>query len=257
MPTSLGAHNARLDRARALLTKKGRREHGRFTFEGPTLLAEAFAASVPIEEIYVTESAYDQTPAIAQAERDGVPVYLVDERSIARLSDLDTPSGIVAVTPIELHSVSELLTDPGVVLALADVNDPGNAGTLLRSAEAFGVTRVIFGTRGAEPHLPKVIRGAMGAIFRLRIGVAEPADLQTLLGGWEVTGLAASAAPLDRLEWPAQSLLIVGNERHGLGAWQPLCTRLAAISMRGGAESLNAGVAGSIALYEATKRLNH
>jgi TrmH family RNA methyltransferase len=143
-----------------------------------------------------------------------------------------------------------------VVLGLADVNAPGNAGTLLRSAEAFGITRVICGSRGAEPHLPKVVRGAMGAIFRLRIAVATPADLNAVLGDWEVTGLAAEGEPLDRLHWHSHSLLLVGNERHGLGPWQALCTRRAAIAMRGAAESLNAGVAGSIALYEATKRLN-
>ena len=254
MPTSLGAHNARIDRVRALLTKKGRREHGRFTFEGPTLLAEAIAANVRVEEIYATQTAYDETPAVRDAERGGVPVYLVDERSAGRISDVDTPSGIVAVSPIELHEVSELLSEPGVVLLLADINDPGNAGTLLRSAEAFGVSRVIFGTRGAEPHLPKVVRGAMGAVFRLRIALGAPGDLQPAARDWEVTGLAAAAEPLDGLHWPTKSLLIVGNERHGLGPWESVCTRLGAISMAGSAESLNAGVAGSIALYEATKR---
>jgi RNA methyltransferase, TrmH family len=256
VPTPLGAHNARIDVARALLTKKGRREQRRFTVEGPTLLHEALAARVPIEEIYVTRRAFEETPAVGEAEGAGVAVYFVDDRSMSRISDVDTPSGILAIVPIALQSVPELLAEPGVVLALADVNDPGNAGTLLRSAEAFGVTRVIFGSRGAEPHLPKVVRGAMGAIFRLRIAVAAPADLQPLLTGWEVTGLAAQGEPLDALRWHSHNLLAVGNERHGLGAWRALCTRLGAISMRGAAESLNAGVAGSIALYEATKHPN-
>lgn len=254
MPTPLGAHNARIEVARALLTKKGRREHRRFTIEGPTLLQEALAAHIPIEELYVTRSAYEETRAVHQAEDAGATVYLVDDRSMSRISDVDTPSGIVGIVPIALQSASDILAEPGVVLALADVNDPGNAGTLLRSAEAFGVNRVIFGSRGAEPHLPKVVRAAMGAIFRLRMAVAAPAELQPLLSGWAVTGLAAEGELLGDLRWDSHNVLVVGNERHGLGPWRPLCTRLGAISMRGAAESLNAGVAGSIALYEATKR---
>lgn len=256
MPTSLGAHNARIDAVRELLGKKGRRTQSRFTFEGPTLLADALAARIPIEALYVTQAVNDRAENVRAAESAGVPVYIVDDRSMARISDVETPSGIVGVAPISLYGPGELLTEPGVVLGLADVNDPGNAGTLLRSAEAFGVTRVIFGSRGAEPHLPKVVRGAMGAIFRLRIAVATPADLYAVLGDWEVTGLAADGQPLDRLHWHTHSLLLVGNERRGLGPWEPLCTRSGAISMAGQAESLNAGVAGSIALYEATKRLH-
>jgi RNA methyltransferase, TrmH family len=254
VPTSLGAHNARIDRARSLLTKKGRRELGRFSFEGATLLSEALAAGVAIDEIFVTQSVYDATPVLHEAERADVPVYVVDERSLERLSDVQTPSGIVAVAPLKLYGAAQLLETRGVVLALADVNDPGNAGTLLRSAEAFGVRSVLFGNRGAEPHLPKVVRGAMGAIFRLRLGIAGASELRPFLSGWDVTGLAAQAEPLGGLEWGPRSVLVVGNERHGLGPWESLCTRFAAIPMRGAAESLNAGVAGSIALYEATKR---
>lgn len=254
MPTSLGARNARVDFARDLLSKKGRREHARFSFEGPTLLADALAARVPVEAIYATQRAFDETPLVRDAESAGVPVYVVDDRTMSRISDVETPSGLVSVAPATLFGAGELLEQPGVVLALADVNDPGNAGTLLRTAEAFGVTRVIFGARGAEPHLPKVVRAAMGAIFRIRMAVATPADLHAVAGDWEVTGLAARGEPLDRLHWPDRSLLVVGNERHGLGPWEALCTRFGAIPMPGAAESLNAGVAGAIALYEATKR---
>ena len=253
MPTSLGAHNPRVEFARELLAKKGRREHGRFSFEGTTLLAEAIAAGTQVESIYATSASYDESRAVRDAEARGIPVYLVDDRTMRRISDVDSPAGVVAVAPISMHSPAELLDEPGLVLALADLNDPGNAGTLLRTAEAFGVTRVIFGSRGAEPHLPKVVRAAMGAIFRLRIAVAAPAGLSAVLAGWEVTGLAAHGEPLSRLTWQRKAMVVVGGERRGLEGWEALCTRLAAIPMAGGAESLNAGVAGSIALYEASK----
>lgn len=256
MPTSLGAHSARVEFARELLTKKGRREHARFSFEGPTLLADALAAGTQIECVYATGAAYEESRTVRDAEARGVPVYVVDERTMRRISDVETPAGVIAVAPIALFAAAELLDEPGLVLALADLNDPGNAGTLLRTAEAFGVTRVIFGSRGAEPHLPKVVRAAMGAIFRLRLAVATPADLNAVLADWEVTGLAARGEPLGRLAWHRKALLAVGNERRGLEGWEPLCGRFAAIPMAGGAESLNAGVAGSIALYEASKHLS-
>lgn len=254
MPTSLGAHNARIDAARDLLTKKGRKAQRRFSFEGATLLHEAHAAGVAIESIYVTRDAFERTPLAMQLERDGVPVYVVDDRAMKRISDVETPAGILAIAPIELKDPAELLKAGGTILLLADVNDPGNAGTLLRSAEAFAARGVIVGSLGAEPHLPKVVRAAMGALFRVPLAVADPQEVSGLLQGWEVTGLAADGRPLAGLDWGPRSLLAVGNERHGLGRWEPLCTRLGSIPMRGQAESLNAGVAGSIALYEATKR---
>ena len=256
MPTSLGAHNPRVDLARDLLTKKGRREHGVFAFEGQTLLAEAIQSGTPVQSLYVTQHAYETTPLALDLESRGVDVYLVDDRTMRKISDLETPSGVVAIAPIRLYSLAELLQAPGIVLVLADLNDPGNAGTLLRSAEAFGVDRVVFGARGADPHHPKVVRAAMGAFFRQHIAVGGPAELQAVLGDWEATGLAAGGEPLAGLNWQPRSLVVVGNERHGVGPWQAVCSRLAAIPMRGQAESLNAAVAGSIALYEASKRVH-
>jgi TrmH family RNA methyltransferase len=253
VPTSLGAHNARIDAARDLLTKKGRKQHGRYSFEGATLLEEAHRAGVPIETLYVTRDAYERTPLAQQLHANGVPVYIVDDRAMKRLSDVETPAGIVAVAPMRLASIESVLGADGVVLLLADVNDPGNTGTLLRTAEAFGVRGIIAGTLGAEPHLPKVVRSAMGAIFRLPIATADPDGAAPHLRGRQVTGLAAAGEPLEGLDWASGAVLAVGNERHGLGRWEALCTRLAAIPMSGKAESLNAAVAGSIALYEATK----
>ncbi|MGH8164904.1 MAG: TrmH family RNA methyltransferase, partial [Rhodanobacteraceae bacterium] len=151
-----------------------------------------------------------------------------------------------------LEPVDTLLSEPGVVLVLADLNDPGNAGTLVRSAEAFGVTRVVFGSLGAHPHHPKVVRAAMGSIFRARLAVATPGELAGR--GWAATGLAAEGGPLDGAFTAERSLLVVGHERHGLGEWNALCAQTAAIPMTGRAESLNAAIAGSIALYEASRR---
>lgn len=255
MPTALGAHNRRLAYPRSLLTKKGRRESGRFAFEGATLLAEAASNGVRIEEIYATTEAYEKTPLIRDLESSAVPVFLIDAQSMRKISDVETPSGIVGIAPIGVHDTATLLAQPGLVLLLADVNDPGNAGTLLRSASAFGVDRAIVGSLGADPFSPKVVRAAMGALFSLRVAVASPGEVRRSLARWNVVGLEARGERLGDFEWGERTVLAVGSERRGLGAWRDLCARFCAIPMRPGAESLNANVAGSIALYEATKRL--
>ena len=252
----LGAHNARLDRVRALRTKKGRREQGRFTIEGATLLDEAVRSGIAIEELYGTSAALQASEAAAGLESRGISVYRVDDRAMGRLSDLETPPGLLAVAAVSLSAVADLFSSAGLVLALAGVSDPGNAGTLLRAAEAFGAAGVVFDPGAVEPHAPKVVRAAMGSLFRLRLAVASPRETVEAAGGWETTGLDSGGERIDGLAWAARSLLVVGHERHGLGDWKPFCSRLAAIPMKRNVESLNASVAGGIALYEAAKRMD-
>jgi TrmH family RNA methyltransferase len=253
MPVRLGAHSDRLSGIRSLSTVKGRAQAGHFAFEGPTLLAEAHGGGIPILEIYATEAAYAAAPLVAEVEAGGTPVYIVDDRAARKISDLETPTGIVAVTPLRLRRLEGLLS--GGVLLLADLSDPGNAGTLLRSAEAFGASGVVFGSLGVDPFHPKVVRGAMGALFRLPLASAGPEELQSAAraAGIPVFGLAMGGEALAGVTFPANFVLAVGHERHGLGRWESLCNRLTGIPMRGHSESLNAGVAGSIALYEALR----
>ncbi|HUZ50900.1 MAG TPA: RNA methyltransferase [Candidatus Dormibacteraeota bacterium] len=254
MPSRLGAHADRIGEVRDLLTVRGRREQQRFAFEGATLLDEALRSGVAIESIYATEASYEASPAIVALERDGTQIYLVDDRTAAKISDLQTPTGIVAVAPIVLARAQDLFEAPGLVLILADLNDPGNAGTLLRSAEAFGATTAVFGRFGVDPHHPKVVRGSMGATFRLRLCVAEAPEVSAAARarGALLWGLDASGEPLQHQRFPERAGLVVGHERRGLGAWGDVCDRRLAIQMRGSGESLNAAVAGSIALYAAS-----
>jgi TrmH family RNA methyltransferase len=253
--TPLGVHADRLTAIRALHAVKGRRQSGRFSFEGPTLLREAYANAFPIEEIYATQQAYDAEPLVAQLEAAGVAAFIVEPRSMQKISDLETPPGIVAVSVMKFATLDEIFAGDGVVLVLADLNDPGNSGTLLRTADAFGCRGAIAGTLGADPYHPKVVRAAMGALFRLAVAVAEPAELAraAAAAGYEVAGLTAQGEPFGASALPTRLALAVGNERHGLGRWEPVLTRRLAIPMRGQADSLNAAVAGSIALYEAAK----
>jgi TrmH family RNA methyltransferase len=256
MPVKLGFHADRLAGVRALQTPKGRRERNAFAFEGPTLLAEAHRSGITIEELYVTQSAYDASRLVGELDAAGTPTYVVDDRSAAKISDLETPTGIVAVARPQLSPLTRLLERDGVVLVLADLNDPGNAGALIRSAEAFGANGVAFGSLGVDPFHPKVVRSAMGSLFRVPLAAVDPVDLQKAApgAGFEAIGLAAGGDPVGSASWPGRCLLIVGHERHGLGRWEGLCAGRRGIPMRPGAESLNAAVAGSIALFDALGR---
>jgi RNA methyltransferase, TrmH family len=239
-----------------LRSVKGRREQQCFAFEGATLLAEAVAAGLTIEELYATRAAYDSTSLVRELDARGTPTYLIEAASAANISDLKTPNGIVAVARTRVCGVDELFRRGSPILVLADLNDPANVGTLLRSADAFACAGVVFGRLGVDPYHPKVVRGSMGAIFRLTLSVADPPAAQSAAAsaGVTVLGLATDGLRFGEEGWRPPLALIVGNERRGLGPWESLCARMLAIPMAGPAESLSAAVAGSIALYEATRR---
>lgn len=219
------------------------------------MLREAYASGFPIEEIYATQEAFDAEPLVATFEAAGSAVFIVEPRSAQKISDLETPSGIVAVSAMKLAPLDEIFGGDGVVLVLADLNDPGNAGTLLRTADAFACRGAIAGTNGTDPYHPKVVRAAMGAIFRMPLAVADPAGIARAAkaAGFEFAGLTAQGEPLGLAPRSSRLALAVGNERRGLERWEPFLDRRLAIPMPGKAESLNAAVAGSIGLYEAAK----
>lgn len=255
MAVPVGVHSAKLRRARALRSAKGRREQERFAFEGPTLLEEARASSFPIEEIYATPEAYEATELVREIDQAGTPVYLVDPAGAKQLSDLATPAGIVAVGRPRLSALVNIFGLSSPALVLADLGDPANAGTLLRSADAFGCAGVVFGPLGVDPFHPKVVRGSMGAVFRLRIAIAQPDEVAAAAegGGVRLLGLDARGEPFTGETWERPAAVVIGHERQGLGRWERFCDALVAVPMRGPAESLSAGVAGSIALFEATR----
>jgi TrmH family RNA methyltransferase len=256
MPTTLGAHSPRLDAVRALLTKRGRRDQERFTFEGATLLGEALDSGVQPEAVYADDDGYRALREAGLEERLECPVFLVPGRALGRISDLETPPGIVAVAAQRLEPLDALLAAGGPALLLAGISDPGNAGTLLRSAEAFGVASVLFGKGAVEPYNPKVVRGSMGAIFRLRLGSVAPDEVVAAAErfGYAIVAADRDGVPLADFAFQERVIVAVGHERKGVAGWLPRWDSAVAIPQRGRGESLNAAVAGSIVLYEFERR---
>jgi TrmH family RNA methyltransferase len=241
------------DVVRSLLRRKGRREHGLFLIEGPSLLEEALDSHLPLLELRATpEAAEAAAPLIARAESAGIELTRVSVKALARLSDVETPPGIVAVARVQSKPLGDILARPGLVLLLAGISDPGNAGTLVRTAEAFGAAAIVFGEGGVEPYNPKVVRAAMGSLFRLRHGVADPDELlaQAASAGRPIVAADRSGTPLPGFAFPANPIVAIGSERGGVEAWLPRSDASVAIPHVGPTESLNAGIAGAIVLYE-------
>jgi len=250
----LAPHNPRIQAVRDLRTPRGRRTAQRFAAEGPTLLAEAQRSGLRPREIFASEAGLARFDAAAY-ETEGIPVHLVPERVLARLSDVETPSGLVAVFDLPDDDPAAVLARPGVVLLLAGVGDPGNAGTLVRSAEAFGAAGVLFGRGGADPFAPKVVRAAMGTTFRLPLAVVGPDEVVAAAreAGRPIVAADVDGEPLDGAGIEPNAVIAIGNERRGVRDWLPAWDRAVRIPQRSAVESLNAAVAGSIVLYVASR----
>jgi len=245
----LGLHSPQLAPVKALRTKAGRETLGRYAIEGSTLLGEAVAAGRYVEQLYLTERGRAGLD-IALLREHAARTFLVADRTMAKLSEVETPTGILAVMAIEREPLEDLL-DGAPVLVLAGVSDPGNAGALLRSAEIFGITRAAFTSGAVEAHNPKVVRAAMGAHFRMRLALASGPDLVRAARerGYQVVAAARGGRPLPEVRFPVRLLLAVGNERRGVADSLPSCDLQVAIPQSGGGESLNAAIAGSILMY--------
>jgi TrmH family RNA methyltransferase len=152
--------------------------------------------------------------------------------------------------------LATILERPEAVLLLAGISDPGNAGTLLRSAEAFGAAGVLFGRGGVDPFAPKVVRAAMGSLFRLPVAVVDAEEVVQAAGaaGRPIVAATLDGEALSGARLPPSAILAVGNERHGVAGFLSRWDRAVRIEQASATESLNAAVAGSILLYAMSLR---
>jgi TrmH family RNA methyltransferase len=242
---------------RDLKRRRGRERRGLALAEGVRLVEEALAAGVPLRGAVVS-------PALEATRRgealkgaliaSGVRVEAVDDRALADLADTEHPQGVVAVVEPRDWSLDDITLAPGsAVLVLDAVQDPGNVGTMLRTALALGAVGVVALPGTADLSNPKVIRGSMGAFFRLPCIATDADELALWAGSHEAAIWVTDAAgdPVPRAPRTAAILLVVGNE--GAGVSETITARASrrvGIPLAPGAESLNVGVAAGILLYE-------
>jgi RNA methyltransferase, TrmH family len=250
--------NPHVKHLRSLATDPQERRRERcFVLEGVRLVATALDADANLEPLLFAPEQLEVSEA-GRALLDTLRVkrigFEASPRVVAAASDTQTPQGVVAAS-----AWPELAPRrPGLVLLLDAVQDPGNMGTLLRSAEAVGAAEVWCMPGCADVYGPKVVRAAMGTHFflPLRVGATwDDVDLMALGVDHIYAADADGTMPYYAADWRQPSALIIGNEAHGIGAaGLAVATKRIAIPMAGRAESLNAAVAGSVVLFEALRQ---
>ncbi len=238
-----------------------RRERGLYFLEGARLCADAAVSGVNIRALLYTERAANKyreylSPVFASAGE----VYLVGPQVAQALSCTKTPQGIFCVCKLpEGHVRSCKMAMPGTYLALENLQDPANMGTILRTTEALGIGGVLLGGNCCDLYSPKVLRASMGAVFRLPIFTEKnlPAALLELKRRGFVTAAAvpdATALPVTEMDFSVPCVLAVGNEGNGLtGETRGACSVEIFIPMKGRAESLNVSAAAAILAWEMMK----
>jgi RNA methyltransferase, TrmH family len=222
-------------------------------------VAEALSSGAPLREIFVAENAPQSDPLAAAARDAGVPVIEVTEPVMRTLADTTTPQGVVAVVEIRTSDLRDLAARASLLLVLAGVRDPGNAGTLLRSALAAGADGVVFAAGAVDPLHPKTVRASAGAVFRVEVArEKDVADVVDVLRGSGLVVVGADASEPESFEdtdFTRRIALVLGNEAWGLGPdARELLDEVVGIPMPGPAESLNVGIAGSILLFECVRQ---
>lgn len=256
--------NPRSPRVRAvakLAKRTARSETGFFLLEGPQAVAEAlnFRPELVVE-LYATPTALERYADIAETAVDaGVDVEFVTEHVLESMADTVTPQGIVAVChqfPTSIKSI--FAAEPKLIAILEEVRDPGNAGTIIRAADAAGADAVILTGRSVDLYNPKVVRSSTGSIFHLPVAVgatledvrdrAKTAGLQVLAA--DITGEDLLSARNDGL-LVAPTAWLFGNEARGLTEEDlAVVDRIISVPIYGHAESMNLATAASVCLYE-------
>jgi RNA methyltransferase, TrmH family len=236
----------------------GRRRANRFLAEGPNLVGAAAARGL-VCEVFATESAAERHASLLEGRQ--WPVHLVTDRAAKALSDTVTPVGLVAVCDMPATRLQDVLAgSPRLIAVAVEIGEPGNAGTLIRIADAMGAAAVVLAGNSVDPYNGKCLRASAGSIFSVPVVVASEAH--EAVAGLRAAGLRLLATtvdgemPLDQADLSAPTAWLFGPEAHGLPAEiAAAADHRVRIPMSGGAESLNVAAAAAICLYQSARAL--
>lgn len=239
MPT-----NAEIKRVKALHQKKYRQQHGLFTAEGPNLVEALLQSDHSLNHLYATEEGLQSLDTSV----DGDKLSLVKPATLAAMSALDSAHSMLATAQLPAHHLEPELAQEQWLVAIDGIQNPGNLGTIIRTADWFGFPNLVCSPNTVDAYNPKVVQGSMGSIFHTRlvyrflptIAAKSEAPLYTL----EKTGTDLYSTDL-----PNAGILVVGHETQGISeAVQAEVTRSLRIPGYGQAESLNAAIATAVTL---------
>lgn len=231
--------NPSLKKLKALAKNKGRKKYGQFLVEGPQVLEEIRTIKEPVE-VYIKESYQGSLDTALKVTR-------VQDDLFDQIAPTVQSQGVLALYEIENKKLEKL--SPGLVLYLDGISDPGNLGGLIRSAVSFNVSAILLSEDCVDIYNPKVVRSTMSALFKLPFYQLSHEALLALTSH-QLLAADLSGQDLDDYVWEENSILILGNEAHGVSQDLRDRAKKLTIPMEKSMESLNVNVAGSICMYD-------
>jgi TrmH family RNA methyltransferase len=247
--------NGRVKQLRAAFAGHARLSGGMAAIEGDHLLAEALRSGLALKTVFVSERR--SVPSIVPR---GVEVLTLTDEVFASAVETRSPQGVAALLVPPASKIDDVLRGTPLILVAAGLQDPGNLGTLVRSAEAFGATGVLTTPGTASAWNQKALRASAGSIFRVPVAAATAAEVAALKShGVRLLAAVGSAAlhltDAQEIDLSQPTALLIGNEGAGLSPeWMEMADEHATIPCPGPVESLNAAVAGSLLLYEVSRQ---
>ena len=247
--------------AASLAEKKHRDALGAYLIEGPNLVREALQQGVRIQFIFTGAGALNQQQEIQDilslAEDSDSAVCVLSEDCFAKIATSQTPQPIMAVAEKRTWQMRDVFSPGGNVLVLDRIQDPGNLGTLLRTAEATGFAGALIVKGGADPYGPKAVRAGAGCVFRFPLLLCEsPAEALDILAKQrkQVWTADMEGMPCYDAELAQNVAIVIGNEGNGADALFKENSGRVTVPMAGQTESLNAGIAAAILMYESLRQ---
>ena len=237
-----------IKQTKKLLTSQGRKKLGMFILEGERLVRDAVSCGAEVEYILVSES-FDsgRIPDIGNT-------YVISDKLFDEIKTTVNTQGIIAVARYNLLNACDINKSEGTYLYLDNISDPGNMGTIIRSANAFGADGIILSVGCTDVFSPKVLRSTMSGIFSVKLYKDDNSILPCLVeNGFDILGTFPDGDFSPRsFEYGRKNVIVMGNEANGISsAVESVCTQRITIPMTNDAESLNVSVACGIMLYEA------
>lgn len=246
--------NSKVKRVRRLQTdRKYREREGAFVIEGTRWLDEVVQSAQAPEFVFYTEAWREKPDHNQILQQVSGSTQIVSEEVMAAMSDTETPAGILAVLPLQPLPLPPM---PSLLLILDRVRDPGNLGTMLRTAAAAGADGVLLSPGTVDAYNPKVVRAGMGAHLRLPVMQLTWTEIEQLTSDMAVWVAATDGIdPYSEVNWRRPSALIVGSEAHGAGQEaEQVADGSVYIPMHRATESLNAAMAAGVILFEAARQ---
>lgn len=255
--TELSPKSTKIIKIAKLLDKKYRRKNNKFLIEGENAI-EACAKSGNLLELFCTKNYLNKSTILEKILEDSkIELNLISQKSLEKITETENPAGIVGIS----NSIAKLLDNDDLlnktfILVLFDISDPGNVGTILRSADAFGVDLVVLVGNAVDVSNGKIVRSSAGSIFNVEIRISELGNLIHILKSFKGNIYQTKANQrlnLTEVDLGKPLVWIFGNEAHGLQDFPHNLGVDVSIPMTGKTESLNVSTAATLCMYETAK----